>query len=310
MNLTKELALQQSIWKGYVSIQFQMSTHDIASLYPPMSINLLINRFAYLGSIAYPAIKYFQSIAIEFSDDIWFESYEQKLNSNLPIGVLYDCIVHHIPLHTPWIITIHFQPMRDPSVSVELIGMKQLERIFFHTMKQSLQLLYGTTRLFHELTVESQMMIWNATKEGHLEQYRQMITPLLAPILTISSAQSEDTNPHDKRILMINETIKHLPIRIIVHRENTTQFLLQKRIKPYQLMSENDETTGDTSRLGERTIKQMLLEDFSYSQEQITQIEWRSHGIQVPIDMPIDIFWKLFHYADLFCYIVMIPKNS
>lgn len=72
--------LKQKIWKGKVPIQFQMCTSDIASIYPPMCVNILASRFGYLGSVAATAIKYFQAVAVEFSEDIWFESYDQKLN--------------------------------------------------------------------------------------------------------------------------------------------------------------------------------------------------------------------------------------
>lgn len=79
--MTQEHTLHQQIWKGKVPMQLSMCTDDIASTSPPLNVNILASRYGYLGSVAAVAIRYFQSIAVEFSEDVWFESYSQKLNT-------------------------------------------------------------------------------------------------------------------------------------------------------------------------------------------------------------------------------------
>ncbi len=50
------------------------------------------------------------------------------------------------------------------------------ERIFFHNLKQSLHICYGTTRRFNELTIEQQRALWEAVKIGSFSLYKNNVT--------------------------------------------------------------------------------------------------------------------------------------
>lgn len=64
----------QQLWDGFVPIQLNILSEEIATVTRPNVYYRLVSRFSYLPVVAAEAIDHFMDSALEYTSDIWFES--------------------------------------------------------------------------------------------------------------------------------------------------------------------------------------------------------------------------------------------
>jgi hypothetical protein len=214
-----------------------------------------VSRFSYITAVASEVVEYFQRSAIDFSTDIWFEYSNIPLRryilffcrlivcvhpfsyfSDIPMGVLHDLYLGRGKFSNPWKIKVHFQSY-PRNVLNKSSTVFELEKIFFHSIKQSIFLLYGTTMMFNDLNVEQQRNIWKAANTGE----RRLYEPVMKTI-----------RPH-------KEAIKLLPVRLI---QRHSPVITQKPVKVFADSSMTSLQGVVSSIKRERTLREILLEDF------------------------------------------------
>ena len=133
---------------------------------------------------------YFRLSAVEMLSDVWFESNGVPLRTNLPIGVLYDMMngkvsseSHALPI-SPWGIVIHFTGFPTEKV-MKCPNEPSSARLFAHSLKQALFLLYGSTRAYNTLPIDSQESLWLAAKLGQLSGFDPLVEILMPNIESI-----------------------------------------------------------------------------------------------------------------------------
>lgn len=65
---------QDVVWAGCVPVQLAVFEADLGCILPPDPVVLLVSRMGYLPNIARPFVEAFQSFAVEFSSEAWFEA--------------------------------------------------------------------------------------------------------------------------------------------------------------------------------------------------------------------------------------------
>lgn len=218
----------------------------------------------------------------------------------MPIGVLYDSeIAGQGDQLAPWDVTVHFQHFPSSEV-LPCDRLADSEKLYFHSLKQALHLLHGSTRLYNEFTIASQERLWRAVCSADGGEYAAAASPLL---------------PVDAR------AIGRLPVRLVY--SDTLDQRSRCLQRPVACVSCNG--------CALRTLSDVLTEDFapfmegtaprlSEQQQQQRQVaaasvpktEWcrfvMIQGIEVPLDAPAIDVWQLMHHCDLFLYI-SLPRT-
>ena len=280
--------ISRELWKGLIPIEFSMEVSDIASNSYVDSHFLLAPRFGYLHEITKETVIHFQNKAIEISSLVWYEADGIELKHYLPIGVLYDHY-HYVQnslrrkqsdCFRPWKIIIHFQrPIHGP---LTVVPASETQRTFFHTLKQALHQLYGSTSHFNLLTIENQTTLWNSINQSDFSQY--------ATLLSILSPNTE--------------TIKNIPIRILtIDPANPSLFHVRQRLSKAHLESKTEEIGP------ERGLLQVLVEDYQIINIESFHVIVQGVELQQLENIPIKSFYQLMRHGDFYLYILVLPRS-
>lgn len=224
--------------------------------------------------------------------------------SHIPFGVLYDMYGRaQRPAHQPWLITVHFLSPTTTTAAVdtlELTGFKLCEKLYFHSLKQSLQLLHGTVRMYNELSVEKQLLLWSAPTKRTRSLWQQFRSVREHLIPTLSD-------------------IKQIPLRIIDQRAYETtgqvQIVRQRSVKIIQI-DDNNSANNTTDNTSIKTFSlQHVLVDMLHCvsvEELETTTNVVCHGVVLQNLEQMDVyeFWSLCCHADLFLYIILTTKKA
>jgi phosphoribosylformylglycinamidine (FGAM) synthase-like enzyme len=152
------------------------------------------------------------------------------------------------------------------------------EKNFFHSLKQALYLLYNSTKVFNEVTVEQQRNIWQSIMLGTTNSMYYKTIDDLKPNINL---------------------VKLLPIRFL----RADQPTVQRPIKVYKSTSASESNVEKT--LGDlcEELNDLLVGNNSANKKFVIQ------GITVSLDAPIYAVWKHFAHADFFLYISIINEK-
>jgi hypothetical protein len=150
-------------------------------------------------------------------------------------------------------------------------------------LKQALFVLHGTTRLFNELTVETQRSLWNGVASGVQTTFEET-TRSFKPPLPDSGAVLEAIK------------VKNLPVRLLRRNKPTSQ----RPISPWK--------TTQTGSFELRLLQEVLIENFNFSEEELAAFKEKVvvQGIVVPLNAPVYHLWHLMCHCDLFMYISLL----
>lgn len=219
------------------------------------------------------------------------------------MGVLYDLYGRsQRQPNQPWRLIMHFSNQSSPSDALDLTSVLLCEKLYFHSLKQALQLLHGTIRPYNELSLEKQATLWQAPvwqrRQPHIWVDFQSIRSELFPA---------------------RPNIKQLPIRFLIPFNNSssssgsssssscsdssseTFILRQKSVR----LQEN----ASGAKNHNYTLRQLLKDNatlFASSCENDILPTVIVQGIVLE-DLDVDVveLWQLFCHADLFLYLVI-----
>ena len=208
--------------------------------------------------------------------------------SHIPLGVLYDRYRLAAGCDEPWRIYIRFQRFPVSSL-LKCSTPKDSQRFFFHSLKQALYLLHGSTRMFNDLTIENQRSIWNAIQISVNEDFMEAgVVSELEPI-----------NVDD---------FHSIPIRLTTGQQQT---YIQRPVTPGKgskaMKSIADVLTSDFGvdsgllSSEKETVKKRLSET-EHSCRHIGMALY-AQGVPVPLEAPVIDVWRLMRHCDLFLYI-------
>lgn len=192
-------------------------------------------------------------------------------------------------IHEPWKLTVHFvNPSTMNEVNpLELTGAKICERLYFHSLKQALQLLHGAIRHYNELSLEKQAELWAAPVFRRWEEF-SVIREALIP--SLSSA-------------------KHLPIRIIDARISEEDDKTQPKALRQRVVSISSDTTADDKNI--ITLRQILVDQLRIlTPEELQRVNIVIQGIICDADVDAYEIWKYFCHADLFMYLIIESSST
>lgn len=214
------------------------------------------------------------------------------LSSTFPTGLLFD---QHNTGSSPWKIVVHFQAFPS-SLLLKCSGPIESEHFYFHSLKQALFLIHGTTRLFNEMAVEQQRKLWNSVQSGDMAGFESVSGSLRPPaLLEGSNANFLPT----RTVLSAISEVKAIPVRLIQIKSPVMQ-------RPVAVWKGGESGEG----LSLRTLGEVLLEDFSgaYPPPDAGDkgpVQCIVQGVEVPLDAPMYDLWRMMSHCDLFLYITL-----
>lgn len=202
---------------------------------------------------------------------------------------------------------VHFQAF--PSfLLLRCTNPEESEHFYFHSLKQALFLLHGTTRLFNELSVEQQRSLWRSVQFGDHVQYGD-VAGRLRPSSLLST--ENDAHCHTEAQAALAQ-VKIVPVRLLRPGKPALQRPVRLRRSSAADAVATDGSGSEVPEaqlsllLQQRTLGEVLSEDFAEALD-INPVKCIIQGITVPLEAPIYDLWCLMSHCDLFLYIIA-PK--
>lgn len=205
-----------------------------------------------------------------------------RARSHYPLGVLYDAVgkAQRRSKSEPWKILVHFvAPATTSDIpSLELTGAAICERLYFHSLKQALQLLHGSIRNFNELSLEKQSILWTSPAKKQWEQFYVVRESLIPSV----------------------GQLKLLPLRVLDARTESMQSLPTTRQRAVPIGGEKPET-----------LRTILLDRLAVlTAQDLQHVDIVVQGVLCDLDVEIYEIWKLLCHSDLFLYIVIRARDT
>lgn len=196
----------------------------------------------------------------------------------------------------PWKIVVHFQAF-PVHLLLKCTNPEESEHFYFHSLKQALFQLHGTTRLFNELSVEQQRILWKSIQQGDRASYHAIAESLRpAPLLNStvpSSAISE---------------LKMIPIRLC----QLDQPVVQRPVRIWRTYDAPAALNTDGEQKYMRLLDEVLSQDFAEvynSRGGREHVQCIVQGIEVPLNAPIYDLWHLMSHCDLYLYVTLRSRS-
>ena len=323
--------ITKQLWMGKIPVEFSLCMSDNACATLPSNQFGLYSRFSYLPAAGASIVEYFRLSAVDMLSDVWFESNGIPLRVNLPIGVLYD-LMHRrsttIPI-VPWKIVVHFTGFPGEKV-IKCPNEISSARLFAHSLKQALFLLYGSTRPYNTLPLDSQESLWLAAKWGQLSRFDHLVEMLMPniesirtiPVRIVFSTQSvtlqrpffshlADGTVTSFSIVRktVNDYIKSMmPAVISGETQDLTSHVsitTPENTAPLECQSRIARMAAEPETIIAASVDYSVSNAASISSESEKSVTLTIHGIVIPDKAKLFDVWSVFCHADLFLYVVV-----
>lgn len=234
-----------------------------------LSTQTSLSRMGYVSNIMDDVTNHFEDCVSSDtrSSEVWFEAGGQPLAWQLPCGVLFDAFDMNVRL--PWKITVHFSDFpRDKLIM--LSKTQSHEDLFFHSLKQSLFIHYGSSSSIVEMTKAEQTALYGSIMKSNCDRYEDSFEKLV----------SSDS--------------KHIPIRLVRSNRPIANVALE--------IHGDDDDVSDNAY----TVKRMMDEIASKCEDAGSDLSLSVHGLAIDEHMramDIETFHKIFRFPDDFLYI-------
>jgi len=340
LNVNKAMhQASELLFEGKIPAEFSIVESDVTSVKIPIPYYALLSRVSYLSLETTEVVNHFKGSVIELDQSIWFECNGQPLKSHLPIGVLYDFFCKEISL--PWRIVIHFRQFPGNKL-IRSSTVNDTEKLFSHSLKQSVFLLSGNTRLFTSLSIQKQTDLHQSVSTVDCQLYKDVMEEVLSGV-TSSSTRSlpvaivvSDGRPVIQRPVSVfsevekpsmSTVIEQAPDTLCIDEEmtevnnggdkNTAEELEAtitssghdiRSTEQIEDMSLNMDSiridTGSNNRF--TTLQDVITDAFRDSDVRLDDIkDVLIQGIPLPREASIFEIWERFCHLDLFLYIVV-----
>lgn len=206
----------------------------------------------------------------------------------------------------PWNILIHLR--RFPHDQLLRCDNDSIRQLYYHSMKQALHLLHGSTLAFSALTLEHRTDMWNGACSGDYTKFM----------------------PGFREVLPLRDAVRLLPVRLIQHGLPTIQKPISVFIPSTESVTTPPTTTatindgastvfveGSKGHVAvgscERTLGDViniLLPNFMKNDNSDGNNYVLIQGVKVPLNASIFEVWSLLCSADLFLYLVIQSTQS
>lgn len=262
------------LWDGRIPVCFTLNKDEVFTMEQPEPFYLLLPRVSYLPIVTDKVTKHFQR-AIKpdvNTNTVWFDFNGQPLKWHYPIGVLFD--LYGSSKSLPWNITVHFEDFPEDEL-IHCDGKEVVESYFMSAVKEADSLKHKS-QIINSMQKKDHKQLWLGLNNDKFEQFWSVNKRLME--------RSGD------------ELFKNIPFRI--HQRDAA--FLQKLSRPVNDLGE------------QQTLKHLLMETlpkmFACDQD-FEQMRIVLHGIDAPLETPLQWLSEHLSHPDNFLHIVLINKD-
>lgn len=262
------------LWDGRIPVCFTLNKDEVFTMEQPEPFYLLLPRVSYLPIVTDKVTKHFQR-AIKpdvNTNTVWFDFNGQPLKWHYPIGVLFD--LYGSSKSLPWNITVHFEDFPEDEL-IHCDGKEVVESYFMSAVKEADSLKHKS-QIINSMQKKDHKQLWLGLNNDKFEQFWSVNKRLME--------RSSD------------ELFKNIPFRI--HQRDAA--FLQKLSRPVNDLGE------------QQTLKHLLMETlpkmFACDQD-FEQMRIVLHGIDAPLETPLQWLSEHLSHPDNFLHIVLINKD-
>lgn len=188
----------------------------------------------------------------------------------------------------PWEVVIHFH--RFPHDQLLRCDLERIREQYYHSLKQALHLLHGSTIPFSNLSLERRSEMWEGACTGEFAKYA----------------------PGFRDLVPLRETVRLIPVRLIQHGTPAIQKPVTISV-PLAVSNHSSTDTDATAPSTSESTRDTTLGNVinSFLQHHASRGEDLSvlvQGVAVPLHASIFEVWATLSSADLFLYIVVPYK--
>nr|QHA24496.1 autophagy protein 5 [Rhipicephalus haemaphysaloides haemaphysaloides] len=278
--MAEDREVLREIWDGRLPVCFKLAEEEVYTMQQPEPYYLMISRISYFPLVVDKVHKHFSRHVDEryHGNEMWLEYNGQPLKWHLPIGVLYDCNASDSIL--PWGITVHFQDFPEKQI-LHCGSRAVVESHFMSAIKEA-------DMLKHRSQVVSTMQ-----KKDHNQLWVGLLNSKFDQFWAINKKFMERIG---------GECFKHIPFRLYMPDGS----LIQRLVTP--LTPSGDKATLET--LLQQVVPQALVggdvASFLISSDGAKH-SIITHGIQVPLDTPLQWMSEHLSYPDNFLHLCVMP---
>lgn len=268
---------------GKIPIAFDMHKNEVTALRRPPTFYVMGSRLSYLPLISRPARETFELAAPDVgAGGVWFEHDGQALRWHVPLGVLYDL---HGVRELPFKITVRFQGFPTKANLIPLGNELDVEKTFFHSLKQAASLRFGSARRVMDLPVHGQESFWEGIVLSDLDTVARIRDALTMP------------SPGDA-------ATQQVPLRVLVVDRDEPPVLTTARVYQWSVPWSESLTLKEAVRI--------TLDASDKSIEDGQKFEFIVQGVRPPGDAPVVEVCQEMCAHDLFLYVVVEinPKTN
>lgn len=266
---------RRQIWDGKVGLVFKLASNEITSMEPPLPFMMMVSRMSYLPLVSEVREHFFEHVCAR-EDEMWFDYRNTPLRWDIPVGVLYDLVNTNRP--APLRVTVHFlgfpskQLLRCPNTFT-------VRSHFTNSLKQACFLQYATASVANNLDQTDHEDLWNAIEKNDQRGHEDVINRL-------------QENAGERN---------YWPVRLYLnHFEDEFEHDLRCISRPL--------STGNKAMTLQDALHELVpgvVSDLQ-NKELRKDVKVIIHGIEPPMDTPLQWLWETCSHPDCFLYIAIV----
>ncbi|CAO3652331.1 unnamed protein product [Mucor hiemalis] len=214
-------------------------------------------------------------VSEESFSSVWYsDSNKKPLKWHYPIGLLFDLNANADQL--PWGITLHFKDLPSSQVLLKPTP-ETMQDMFMSMVKEADFLRNGSTKKVMNLSKRDQTQLWQSLAADRYDEFWAVKKQLVE-----YSASN----------------LRNIPLRIYLPDECP---VIQELVSFY------GDSEKDVSPSTREILQKMVPELFS-TEEMLASISVVIHGVEIPLDTPINWAYENLSFADNFLHIAVISK--
>nr|QWQ57062.1 autophagy protein 5 [Haemaphysalis flava] len=268
--MAEDREVLREVWDGKLPVCFKLAEEEVYTMQQPDPYYLMISRISYFPLVVDKVHKHFSRHIDEkyHGNEMWLEYNGQPLKWHLPIGVLFDCYASDATL--PWNITVHFQEF--PEKQLLHCGSRAVVESHFMSAIKEADMLKHRSQVVGTMQKKDHNQLWIGMQNSKFDQFWAINKKLMERIG--------------------GECFKHIPFRL--YMPDST--LVQRLVSPT--------TPGGEKATMETLLQQVAPQVLSGDGPQHMVI---THGIQVPLETPLQWMSEHLSYPDNFLHLCILP---
>jgi autophagy-related protein 5 len=294
--------ITRELWQSRLPVCFVLSDEDLSKVNRselPEPLYLMLPRQSYFPCIIEKIQRYYSTYFKENLNDttssinlanIWLEYESIPLKWHYPIGVLYDLYTSSLSSTSstlPWQIIVHLSKFPESEI-IRFPDKESIEAHYMSTLKEA-DALKHKGQIIGDMQKRDHKQLWNSLTQDKYDNFWNINNKLMSYTDNL-------------------QYFRYIPFRIYI----LDKPFIQKLFSPYDTEEEKFTTLNDLLHfaLNHEAQCELVANEKKILSTNIDDYRIIIHGIQPPIQTPIQWLSEYFSYPDNFLHICLIEKRT